>query len=219
MHADIKNLCDSIVKILIGKTSVGYTGWSKDSAHRKQSKKFGLWPDIWPEAGGVPHWRLSKDQREKLDERTRRIMWPHYVEPLSYRGASFWEKPSRMWKSRRKYRLFLYFLPVLLRDQVPKVRGALLLLAWSLRRLEGQVYSYDAATKIMCILPGSTALDPSLIDEIHRDLVCALSLLEGCLPVSYLIPSMHHIVHYAEYAKTHGILRSYWMMAFERSAI
>ena len=143
------------------------------------------------------------------------IRWPHHVEPLYYRDASFWEKPSRMWKSRRKYRLLLFVLPVLLRDQVPRLRAAIILLASALRRLEGQVQSYERA-KALGILPGSRALKHAEIDAIHKDLVRSLALLEGCIPVSYLIPSTHHFVHYAEYAKTHGMLRIFWMMAFER---
>ena len=151
-----------------------------------------------------------------LDVRTGNIVWPHYVEPLYYRGFSFWKKPSRMWKSRRKYRLLLYFLPVLLRDQVPRLRKAILLLTSALRRLDGQVHSYEQ-TKANGILPGSRAIKHEDIDSIHRDLVISLALLEGCFPIGHLIPSTHHFVHYAEYTKTHGILRSFWMMAFERS--
>jgi hypothetical protein len=108
-----------------------------------------------------------------LDKRTASIVWPHYIEPLHYRGASFWKKPSRMWKSRRKYRLLLFFLPVLLRDQVPRLRKAVVLLASALRRLDGQVYSYERAKEIG-ILPGLRALKDDIIDSIHRDLVIAL---------------------------------------------
>ena len=120
-----------------------------------------------------------------------------------------------MWKSRRKYRLLLFVLPVLVRDQVPRLREALLLFVSALRRLEGQVQSYETAIALG-ILPGSRALKHAEIDVIHKDLIRSLALLEGCVPISYLIPSTHHFVHYAEYAKTHGILRIYWMMAFER---
>jgi len=160
-------------------------------------------------------WRLTKAQRKLLDDRTLNTAWPHYIEPLPYRGASFWEKPSRMWKCRRKYRLFLFFLPVLLRDQVPRLRKAIVLMAWALRRLDGQVNSYARALKLG-ILPGQHALRRTIIDEIGRDLTRALVLLEGCVPIGYLIPSIHHLSHYVMYAKTHGILRWFWMMAFER---
>ena len=120
-----------------------------------------------------------------------------------------------MWKSRRKYRLLLFFLPVLIRDQVPRLREALLLLTWAMRRLEGQVHSYEKC-KAMGLLPGSFALKKAEIDKIGADLLRAMVLLEGCAPISNLIPSMHHFVHFAEYTKTHGTLRLYWMMAFER---
>ena len=98
---------------------------------------------------------------------------------------------------------------------MPRLREALLLLTWSLRRLEGQVISFEKA-KSIGVLPGSHALNKSELDQIHQDLIRAFVLLEGCLPIVYLIPTMHHLVHYVEYTKTHGILRSYWMMAFER---
>ena len=212
--ADVKNLCDTIVRLLIGKTTT-YTSWSRDPSHRRHAKTFDVFPTTWPENAGVLPWRLTTDERKMLDERTGNITWAHYVEPLYYHGASFWEKPSRMWKSRRKYRLLLFILPVLLRDQVPRVRTAVLLLASALRRLDGQVHSYEMA-KSLGILPGSRSIKHAEVDSIGQDLLRSLVLLEGSFPVTYLIPSMHHFVHYAEYTKTHGILRHYWMMAFER---
>ena len=90
-----------------------------------------------------------------------------------------------MWKSRRKYRLLLFFLPVLIRDQVPRLREALLLLTWAMRRLEGQVNSYEKC-KTMGLLPGSFALKKAEIDKIGADLLRALVLLEGCIPISFL---------------------------------
>ena len=199
---------------MIGKTS-NYSGWSRDDSHRRHCKIFGVFPSTWTENGGALPWRLTSDERRMLDTRTGNITWPHYIEPLYYEGASFWEKPSRMWKSRRKYRLLLFILPVLIRDVVPRLRQAIVLLASVLRHLDGQVHSYESAT-LLGILPGSRSLKHVEVDSISDDLIRALVLLEGCIPVSYLIPSMHHLVHYGEYAKTHGILRIYWMMAFER---
>lgn len=215
MH-DIKNLCDNLVRLLIGKTGSatdGYSGWSKDAKHRSDCKRLGVFPEVWD--GGKLPWRLTAEERKMLDQRTSRIAWPHYVEPLYYRGASFWKKPNRMWKCRRKYRLLLFFLPVLLRDCVPKVREAVVLIASALRRLEGQSYS-AAVAKSMGILPGSRAIKKSEIDAMHADLLRGLVLLEGCVPIGNLIPSTHHFVHYGGYTKTHGILRLFWMMAFER---
>ena len=126
-----------------------------------------------------------------------------------------WEKPSRMWKCRRKYRLLHHVLPVQLRDQVPQLREAIVLFAWTMRRLDGQVHSYEAAIKLR-ILPGSRVLVRAQIKTWHKDLICALVLLEGSVPVGHLIPTWHHYVHYVEFTLTHGVLRWLWMMAFER---
>ena len=154
-------------------------------------------------------WRLTRDERKILEKRTHNISWSHYVEPMYYRGASFWSKPSRMWKSHRKYRLFLFILPVLLRDKLPRLRVALLLLISALRKLDGQVHSYQTVTRKMGILPGSRSLKHADVDSISDDLIRALVLLEGCVPIGHLIPVLHHVVHYGQYAKSHGMLRIY----------
>ena len=210
---DVKNLCDNFVRLLVGKTK--NFAWSRDGKHRRQCEMLKVFEETWPQNGGALPWRLTREQRKFLDQRTSNIRWIHYVEPLYYRGASFWTNPSRMWKSRRKYRLFLFVLPVLLRDQVPRLREALLLIVTALRKLDGQVHSYEAA-KALGLMPGMRSLKKEIIDSIGDDLIRGFVLLEGCVPVGYLIPSMHHFVHYGDYAKTHGILRIYWMMAFER---
>ena len=57
-NTDIKNLCDNLVRLLVGKVNPGYSGWSKDAAHRRQCEKFDVFPDIWPANGGPLPWRL-----------------------------------------------------------------------------------------------------------------------------------------------------------------
>jgi len=133
------------------------TSWgTRDSTHRKQARKLGIFPEIWPPrppgvppppAAGVPPpppsaipWHLTKEQIKLLERRMSRIMWPHYMERLYYRGASPWKKPGRSWKCRRKFRLLWFLLPVQLRDDdmVPALRAALVLMAWAIRRLQGQ---------------------------------------------------------------------------------
>jgi len=143
---------------------------TKDKTHRKQARKLGIFPEIWqdhhdddvpappaaahvppppPAAGGVPPppqppsripWHLTKEQIDLLERRMSRIMWPHYMERLYYRGASPWKKPGRAWKCRRKFRLLWFLLPVQLRDDdmVPALREALVLMAWAIRRLQGK---------------------------------------------------------------------------------
>jgi hypothetical protein len=121
-----------------------------------------------------------------------------------------------MWKARRKFRLLLFILPTQLRDQVPALRDALLLFVWSLRRLTGQVCSYDVATRVLGILPGSRYVVKKLVKTIQRELVKALGLLEGCQPIDYLKPIRHHFAHYGECTLIFALLIILWMMVFER---
>ena len=104
-----------------------------------------------------------------------------------------------------------------LRGHLPALRTALTRFVWALRRLDGQVHSYDRA-RDLGILPGSHTVDKRQLDKIHNDLIIDLCLLEGCLPLSQLNPALHHFVHYAEYTRTHGCLRNFWMFYFERYA-
>ena len=169
-------------------------------------KRLGIFEDVWPENGGPLPWRLTRPQRLFLDDRMRRTLWPHYMERLYYRGASFWQKPGHMWKARRKYRLLLYILPTQLRDQVPAFRDFLLFFTWCLRRLAGQVCSYDYARQVLGILPGSRFVIKGLVKSIQRDMTRALGLMEGCVPIDFLKPILHHFAHYADFTSTHGIL-------------
>ena len=77
-----------MVKGLIGKgpADTSYNSWSKDPRHRKQAKLLGIFEEIWPENDAPLPWRLTKDQRDLLDERMSRVVWPHYVERLFYKG-------------------------------------------------------------------------------------------------------------------------------------
>ena len=152
------------------------TSWgTKDSTHRKQARNLGIFPEIWlppppaPADGPPPPpapaaapveaipWHLTKEQIDLLERRMSRIMWPHYMERLYYRGASPWKKPGRSWKCRRKFRLLWFLLPVQLRndDMVPALRAALVLMAWAIRRLQGQSIMFSIIIlllqKIVCM--------------------------------------------------------------------
>ena len=203
--------------MLVGKVSnCGYSGWNKDTKHREHCKTLGIFEELWTENGGQLPWRLTKAQRLMLDQRMSTVLWPHYIEPLYYKGCSSWKKPGHMWKARRKFRLLFFILPTQLRDQVPKFRNALLLFVWSIRRLIGQVHCYEYATKVLRILPGSPTVVKALITTIQRDLVRSLCLIEGCTPIDHLKPVMHHYVHYGGSTKLLSILTILWMMGFER---
>lgn len=220
------------------------TSWGKkNEVHRRHAQKLNIFSEIWNDDGdeGPPSqipWQLTRDQIDLLELRMSRIMWPHYIERLYYRGASPWKKPGRAWKARRKYRLLWFLLPVQLRDRdmVPALREALVLMAWAIRRLQGmiilllflgcsysprplhspgQVYCFEAAVA-MGILPGSPGLRRADIKKMSADLIRALVLLAGSVIITYLVPIFHHFVHYGEYTWTHGMLRLFWMMVFER---
>lgn len=138
MLTDSKNTAENFVKLLVGKVSnCGYSAWDKDANHRQHCETLGIFPELWPNNGEPLHWRLTKEQRLLLDNRMSRVLWPHYLEPLYYRGCSFWKKPGHMWKARRKYRLLFFILPTQLRDCIPRFTNALLLFAFAMRRLMG----------------------------------------------------------------------------------
>ena len=108
-----------------------------------------------------------------LDARMGTLIWPARVEKLFYGGASFWTKPSRMWKARRKFTLLYFILPTQLRDQVPEVRKALNTFAWAMRRLFGQVLSYENAVK-MKILPGAKFIVKRLINRLSSEILTSV---------------------------------------------
>ena len=210
------------LKILVGKGSEGvYKFWNPgaDFNHRVECEARRIHKSIWlhedPDDDNPLPWRLTREEIKMLDKRMASVMWPHYMDRMYYNGASFWVKPNRIWKMIRKVRLLYYILPTQLRDVVPAFRDALHVFVWAMRRLEGQVHCYDEATRLN-ILPGSRAVVKNDIRAIHSALIFGLVLFEGCLPPSHLNPGMHHFCHYAEFTLTHGCLRRYWMMGFER---
>lgn len=83
----------------------------------------------------------------------------------------------------------------------------------------GQVFCFESAVNVHNILPGSRAVIISTLDGVRRDLVKAVALLEGALPVSHLKPSFHHFVHYADTSISFGNPVILWMMAFERCVL
>ena len=82
-----------------------------------------------------------------------------------------WTKPNRMWKARRKYRLLYQILVTQLRGLMPAVHNALEKFVWAIRRLEGQVHSFDMA-KHLGILPGSRAVRKADLDRIRGMFSC-----------------------------------------------
>ena len=89
---DSKIMTEMVVKCLVGKglTGTSYASWSKDLTHRKQAKTRNIFESIWPENGGPLPWRLTKVQRDLLDNRMSCIVWPHYIERLFYKGFIYY---------------------------------------------------------------------------------------------------------------------------------
>ena len=87
-YTDSKIVCEMIVSNLIGKGPSGtsYANWSKDPKHRAQAKILGIFEDIWPENNGPLPWRLTRHERDELEERMSNVVWPHYIEPMYYKG-------------------------------------------------------------------------------------------------------------------------------------
>jgi len=108
LFSDSKIVCEMLLKIMIGpglrvvEDLQGGWRWSKDSKHRRESQELGIFRDIWPDRDGPLPWRLTRDQLRILNKRMQRIVWPHYMDRMYYDGCSFWLKPGRLWKSRRK---------------------------------------------------------------------------------------------------------------------
>ena len=143
------------------------------------------------------------------------LIWPQYIEKLYYKGASFWSKPDRIWKARRKIRLLYFILSTQIRDQVPAVRFALNIFVWAMRKLHGQVHCFDKAVA-MNILPGSKSVDRRETPSLQRQIVRGLILLTGAFPVGIINPGAHHFVHSGKFTFTHSLLDILWMLGFER---
>ena len=207
MH-DIKCLCDMVLKTLVGKVDHGmYKSWgTKDARHRAECGIMGTFPDVVN--GGPLPWRLTREQLRIVNSRVCDMWWPHRTHRLAKRGLSFFYKSKRMWKSRDKMTIFMVLLPTILRGFVPGVHQALLQLVYALRRLEGQVVSFNEA-KRLGVLPGARVVDKRALPDIKRALLRGLVLLEGSMPASTLNPALHHLVHYADQTTRLGSLRCF----------
>lgn len=138
------------------------------------------------------------------------------MDKLCWNGHSFWTHSDRMSKCAHKRFIFLVLLPTVLRDFVPAVHAAILLLTYALRRLNGQVVSVQEA-RSLGIEPGCRVLVKTTIPNMTKELLRGLVMLEGSLPVATLNPAMHHIAHYGEQTARVGILMWFAMFAFERA--
>ena len=162
-------------------------------------------------------WQLSKRAKSIVNERVVRTITPHLTPKCSIDKSSFIYRQG-CWRTASKLQALLVILVPALRGFVRPLRTALRSLILGLRLLEGQTFSVNDLRRLG-LRQGFHALA-------KRDITCAkkmilegLSMLEGCCPVRKLVPATHCLVHYADGAALHGILKLYWMMSFGMSII
>ena len=164
----------------------------------------------------LPPWRLTKDQVNLMDERVRRMWWPHYTDLLTRDGASFWKKPDRMWKAKHKWFCLMTILPTCLNGYVAALHMSLLYIISALKSLMGQLYSAIEALE-RGEEPGTRSIDVDLIEFLAQQLIFGLTLLEGSYPIDHLNPALHHTAHYAQQTAEAGILLWSSLNSFERN--
>ena len=106
-HSVICHCCDPmhdescfvkmLMRGLVGQGNVGmYKSWvGKDAQHRADCLAYGIFPDF-ARGDNLPPWRLSRNAVRLLDLRVRSMWTPHYVEPLTKEGHSFFTHSDRM---------------------------------------------------------------------------------------------------------------------------
>jgi len=151
MH-DYKLLCEMLLKGLVGTGSSDgmYKSWrtkGNDALHRQDCKAFDIFPEFHSSTESSPPWRLSKEEVLMCDSRVKAMWWPHYMDPLSFKGHSFWTHSDRIWKCAHKTFALLVIIPTCLYGFVPEVHTALLMLISALRRLAGQVFCLDESRR------------------------------------------------------------------------
>jgi len=157
-------------------------------------------------------WRLTSVAREIVNQRILRISYPHYTPVCNIDSDSFINR-SGIWRTASKLVAFLVLLVPVLRGFVPKLRSGLRSLIWGLRILEGQTISVHEADDLG-VERGFKVLKKADIKRARTLTIEGLSMIEGCCPISVLVPALHCFCHYADGAEMHGLLRLLWMMNF-----
>ena len=88
---DGKVSCEMLTKGLVGKgpSESSYSTWDRDAKHRRQAFLRKIFPEIWPGNNGRLPWRLSRAELLFMESRMSRVIWPHYMERLYYKGLLF----------------------------------------------------------------------------------------------------------------------------------
>ena len=84
-------------------------------------------------------------------------------------------------------------------------------MSFTLRRLDGLVISINEARRIG-VIPGSHVLPKGIVRNVTKDLILDIVMLEGCLPVTILNTTLHHLLHFGEQTALNGCLRSVYLI-------
>ena len=157
-------------------------------------------------------WRLTSVARAIVNQRILRISYPHYTPVCNIDSDSFINRAG-IWRTASKLVAFLVLLVPALRGFVPKLRAGLRSLIWGLRILEGQTISVHEAD-VLGVERGFKVLKKADVGIARTLIIEGLSMIEGCCPVSCIVPATHCFCHYADGAELHGLLRLLWMINF-----
>lgn len=157
-------------------------------------------------------WRLSDVARNIINKRALNVVYPHYTPMCNIPDDSF-INGSGCWRTASKLVAFLVLLVPTLRGFVPKFRAGLRSLIWGIRILEGRTLSVQQANALN-LESGFKALKKVDIVKARVLIAEGLSMIEGCCPISCIVPAVHCLCHYADGAEKHGLLRLLWMINF-----
>lgn len=190
------------VFVMLRKLLLG-TGDVHDRMNRAECELLNVFPDTWLGSDGVLHWRLSDEDVKLVDARVRTLVYPHSCVRVGTLHRSFWTDSQCAWKMKERMFALLVVMPTCLRGCVPPIHRAFIKLVWGLRILDGDTHSYNQCVRLG-IEPGTHCLQKSRIDTAHKLIITGLSMLEGCIPVSYYPNPNPHNIHTSMHACVHN---------------
>ncbi|XP_075504530.1 uncharacterized protein LOC142541970 [Primulina tabacum] len=201
MHIE-KNVFESLINTLMN-----VKGKTKDNvAARLDMVQMGVRPELAPKFGEkrtyLPPVACSFTKKEKLQDfqSIMDIKVPEGFSSNLKKLVSLSELKLIGLKSHDYHVLMQHFLPILIRDALPKhVRYAIIRLCFFFK---------DICCKV---------IDVAKLDKLQSDLVVTLCLLEQYFPPSFFDVMLHLTVHLVREVRLCGPVYFRWMYPFERS--
>ncbi|XP_075499056.1 uncharacterized protein LOC142537420 [Primulina tabacum] len=201
MHIE-KNVFESLINTLMN-----VKGKTKDNvAARLDMVQMGVRPELAPKFGEkrtyFPPAACSFTKKEKLQvcQSIMDIKVPEGFSSNLKNLVSLYELKLIGLKSHDCHVLMQHFLPILIRDALPKhVRYAIIILCFFFK---------DICCKV---------IDVAKLDKLQSDLVVTLCLLEHYFPPSFFDVMLHLTVHFVREVRLGGPVYFRWMYPFERS--